>query len=62
MLLECVARKSLLAQDGLLEQSLELASVNPGTSIGGFYTYGEIARTSGSGGLHNQTIVALAIA
>ena len=62
MLLECVARKSLLAQDGLLEQSLELASVNPGTSIGGFYTYGEIARTSGSGGLHNQTVVALAIA
>jgi hypothetical protein len=62
MLLECVARKSLLAQHGLLEQSLELASVNPETSIGGFYTYGEIARTSGSGGLHNQTVVALAIA
>jgi len=62
MLLECVARKSLLAEDGLLEQSLALDSVKPGISIGGFYTYGEIARTSGSGGLHNQTIVALAIA
>ena len=27
----------------------------------GFYTYGEIARTRGVNGYHNQTIVALAL-
>ena len=62
MLLECVARKSLLEQAGLLDQSLRLPTVKPGVSVGGFYTYGEIARTEGSGGLHNQTVVALALA
>ena len=29
--------------------------------MAGFYTYGEIARTKGSGGFHNQTLVTLAI-
>jgi hypothetical protein len=62
MLLECVARKSLLSKAGLLEESLRLPSVGPDATVGGFYTYGEIARTEGSGGLHNQTVVALALA
>jgi hypothetical protein len=62
MVLECVARKSLLDQQGLLDASLRLPTVREGVSVGGFYTYGEIARTEGSGGLHNQTVVALALA
>jgi hypothetical protein len=62
MLLECVARKSLLDQAGLLEASLRLPTVREDVSVGGFYTYGEIARTEGAGGLHNQTVVALALA
>jgi hypothetical protein len=62
MLLECVARKSLLSNAGLLDESLKLPTVAPETTVGGFYTYGEIARTEGSGGLHNQTVVALALA
>lgn len=62
MLLECVARKSLLDQQGLLDASLRLPTVRDGVSVGGFYTYGEIARTDGAGGLHNQTVVALAVA
>lgn len=62
LLLECVARKSLLDQAGLLDASLRLPSVREEVSIGGFYTYGEIARTEGAGGLHNQTVVALALA
>lgn len=62
MLLECVARKSLLDQQGLLDASLRLPTVKEGVSVGGFYTYGEIARTEGAGGLHNQTVVALALA
>ena len=62
MLLECVAHKSLLSNAGVLDQSLTLPNVGPEIPVGGFYTYGEIARTEGSGGLHNQTIVALALA
>jgi hypothetical protein len=62
MLLECVARKSLLSNAGLLDESLKLPSVASEAAVGGFYTYGEIARTEGSGGLHNQTVVALALA
>ena len=62
MLLECVARKSLLDQAGLLDASLRLPTLRDGVSVGGFYTYGEIARTEGAGGLHNQTVVALALA
>lgn len=62
MLLECVARKSLLDQEGLLDASLRLPTVQEEVSVGGFYTYGEIARTEGAGGLHNQTVVALALA
>ncbi len=62
MVLECVARKSMLDQEGLLDASLRLPTVKEGISVGGFYTYGEIARTDGAGGLHNQTVVALAVA
>jgi hypothetical protein len=29
--------------------------------VAGFYTYGEIARTKGVSGFHNQTLVVLAI-
>lgn len=57
-----MARKSLLSNAGLLDESLKLPTVAPETTVGGFYTYGEIARTEGSGGLHNQTVVALALA
>jgi hypothetical protein len=62
MLLECVARKAVLAEAGLLDASLRLPTVRDEVSVGGFYTYGEIARTEGAGGLHNQTVVALALA
>lgn len=62
MLLECVARKSLLDEAGLLDASLRLPTVRDEVSVGGFYTYGEIARTEGAGGLHDQTVVALALA
>ena len=32
-----------------------------GVPVGGLYTAGEIARTSGINGFHNQTVVALAL-
>jgi hypothetical protein len=33
-----------------------------GAPVAGFYTYGEIARTRGMRGFHNQTLVVLSIA
>ena len=32
-----------------------------GAPVAGFYTYGEIARTRGIRGFHNQTLVVLAL-
>jgi hypothetical protein len=32
-----------------------------GAPVAGFYSYGEIARTKGTGGFHNQTLVVLAV-
>ena len=39
-----------------------IASHANGAAVAGFYTYGEIARTQGMNGFHNQTLVVLAIA
>ena len=62
LLFDCVARRSVLesaSADGEFEVVQELLGPLP---VAGFYTYGEIARTHGAGGFHNQTLVALALA
>ena len=38
------------------------ATSRTGSPVAGFYTYGEIARTRGVSGFHNQTLVVLALA
>ena len=38
-----------------------LTASAPGTPVAGFYTYGEIARTRGLRGFHNQTLVVLSV-
>jgi len=38
-----------------------VAEVAGGAPVAGFYTYGEIARTHGISGFHNQTLVVLAV-
>jgi hypothetical protein len=61
LLFDCVARRSVLesaSADGEFELVEELLGPLP---VAGFYTYGEIARTQGAGGFHNQTLVALAL-
>ncbi len=62
LLFDCVARRSVLADDRILEEVQRINSVCGDLPVGGFYTYGEIARTRGAGGFHNQTLVALALA
>jgi hypothetical protein len=65
LLFDCVARRSVLLADGTPESEAEverIRSVVGDIPVAGFYTYGEIARTHGAGGFHNQTLVALALA
>ncbi len=62
LLFDCVARRSVLADDRIVEEVQRINRVRGDLPVGGFYTYGEIARTHGAGGFHNQTLVALALA
>lgn len=59
---DCIARKGILGEGGIEREVQRIASIASGTPVAGFYTYGEIARTRGTGGFHNQTLVVLALA
>ena len=58
---DCVARRSILGPDGTAEEARLLDEIMAGAPVGGFYTYGEFARTHGSRGVHNATLVLLAL-
>jgi hypothetical protein len=57
---DCIARRGVLGEEGIREEICRLGTVSGGAPVAGFYTYGEIARTRGAGGFHNQTLVVLA--
>lgn len=59
---DCVARRKVLGDDKLQQELGLIAGGANGAPVSGFYTYGEFARTGGSRGFHNQTLVTLAIA
>ena len=61
LLFDCVSRRSVFGEEGAQEETERISACSGGVPMAGFYTYGEIARTSGSGGFHNQTLVTLAI-
>lgn len=56
---DCGARWGMLGPDGMHEEMSRLTA-HAACPIAGLYTFGEIARTSGTSGYHNQTIVLLA--
>jgi hypothetical protein len=58
---DCIARRSALGGEGINREVERIASHAPGVPVAGFYTYGEIARTRGISGFHNQTLVVLAV-
>ena len=58
---DCVARRGVLGSDGIRSEIQRVARQAGGAPFAGFYTYGEIARTRGTGGFHNQTLVVLAM-
>ncbi|HEY4427622.1 MAG TPA: FIST N-terminal domain-containing protein [Solirubrobacteraceae bacterium] len=58
---DCIARRGVLGDDGIATEIGEVARSAGGAPVAGFYTYGEIARTRGQSGFHNQTLVVLAV-
>ncbi|MFM7313047.1 MAG: FIST signal transduction protein [Cyanobium sp.] len=61
LLFDCVSRRSVFGETHVQEETDLIARTCGQVPMAGFYTYGEIARTKGSGGFHNQTLVTLAI-
>lgn len=53
MAFDCIARRGVLGES--IHQEINLLSSISDSPVAGFYTYGEIARTQGAGGFHNQT-------
>jgi hypothetical protein len=60
--LSCAGCRAVLGDDGIQQESARIEAEAKGAPFAGFYTYGEIARTRGIDGLHNQTLVVLALA
>jgi hypothetical protein len=58
---DCIARRGVLGQSGIVKEVERISAHAQGAPVAGFYTYGEIARTSGMSGFHNQTLVVLAL-
>ncbi len=58
---DCLARRDILGEGGIRAEIGRLAAMASGAPVAGFYTYGEIARTRGPRGFHNQTLVVLSI-
>jgi hypothetical protein len=58
---DCIARRGVLGDDGVRLEIDRIGQAAPGVPVAGFYTYGEIARTRGISGFHNQTLVVLAL-
>jgi hypothetical protein len=59
---DCGARKLKLGQANLGAELAAIEATAGGAPFGGFYTFGEIARTHGSRGMHHLTVVTLALA
>ncbi|MGQ0521330.1 MAG: FIST signal transduction protein [Actinomycetota bacterium] len=59
---DCIARRGVLGDPGIEREVRRISGHAGGAPVAGFYTYGEIARTRGMSGFHNQTLVVLALA
>jgi hypothetical protein len=61
LVFDCGARKVMLGEDGVRREVAAMSEVAGGLPLGGFYTYGEVARTQGSRGMHHLTVVTIAL-
>jgi hypothetical protein len=62
LVFDCGARKVMLGESGVRREIAAVAEACGQVPFGGFYTYGEIARTHGARGMHHLTVVTLALA
>ena len=60
LVFDCGARKAVLGE-AMREEISAMVKVADGVPLAGMYTYGEIARTHGSRGMHHLTAVTLAV-
>jgi hypothetical protein len=58
---DCETRARFLGADGRREEVTRMAAHAGPAPLAGLYTWGEIARTKGINGFHNQTLVVLAV-
>ena len=58
---DCIARRGVLGDEGIQREIAQVGRFAHDAPVAGFYTYGEIARTTGRQGFHNQTLVVLAL-
>jgi hypothetical protein len=58
---DCISRSRVLGDEGTREEVERMLKVASGAPLSGFYTWGEIARTRGITGYHNQTLAVLAV-
>jgi hypothetical protein len=56
-----VTRRGVLGDQGIHTEIQRLAAIAKQAPVAGLYTYGEIARTRGMRGFHNQTLIVLSI-
>ncbi len=62
LLFNCGVRKVMLGQADRQRELAAVARAGGDVPFGGFFTYGEIARTRGARGMHHLTVVTLALA
>lgn len=58
---DCIARRSVLGADGVAEEVASIVDHAGGAPVAGLYRRGEIARTRGTTGFHNKTLVVMAL-
>ena len=58
---DCETRARFLGTDGRREEVTRMSAHARPAPLAGLYTWGEIARTRGINGMHNQTLVVLAV-
>lgn len=58
---DCAARRAILGEEALTEEVATMTEYLPGVPVAGFYTMGEFARTRGARGVHNATLVLMAL-
>jgi hypothetical protein len=61
LVFDCDARRLMLGPDGVPAEQEAIAKLAGGKPFGGFYTYGEIGRLQGARGMHQLTVVTLAL-